>query len=281
MDFETAARMSGSRFVILHGAIARIHRALAQFMIDTHVDEHGMNETNTPVLVRDTAMYGTNQLPKFAEDSYQTTNGWWLIPTSEVPLTNLVADSIIDEAALPLRYTAYTPCFRSEAGAAGRDTKGMIRVHQFGKVEMVSIAHPGQSIKEHERMTECAEDILSILNIPFRTVLLCAGDTGFSATKTYDIEVWLPGQDNGAGKYREISSCSLCNTFQARRMMARFRERETKNIEFLHTLNGSGLAVGRTIIAILENYQKSNGDIEIPDALKPYMDGLDIITANA
>ena len=281
LDFNSAAKISGSRFVFLKSNLARLERALTNFMLDHQVQKFGYTEISPPLMVNEKALFGTGQLPKFSDQQFKTTDDYWLIPTSEVPLTNLVADSIVDEAALPLRYTAYTPCFRSEAGAAGRDTKGMIRVHQFGKVEMVSIAHPEQSIKEHERMTECAEDILSILNLPFRTVLLCSGDTGFSATKTYDIEVWLPGQDNGAGKYREISSCSLCNTFQARRMMARFRERETKNIEFLHTLNGSGLAVGRTIIAILENYQKSNGDIEIPDALKPYMDGLDIITANA
>ncbi len=280
LDFNSAAKISGSRFVFLKSNLARLERALTNFMLDHQVQKFGYTEISPPLMVNEKALFGTGQLPKFSDQQFKTTDDYWLIPTSEVPLTNLVADSIVDEAALPLRYTAYTPCFRSEAGAAGRDTKGMIRVHQFGKVEMVSIAHPGQSIKEHERMTECAEDILSILNIPFRTVLLCAGDTGFSATKTYDIEVWLPGQDNGAGKYREISSCSLCNTFQARRMMARFRERSTKNIEFLHTLNGSGLAVGRTIIAILENYQKSNGDIEIPDALKPYMGGLNIITAN-
>ena len=219
-------------------------------------------------MVNEKALFGTGQLPKFSDQQFKTTDDYWLIPTSEVPLTNLVADSIIDEAALPLRYTAYTPCFRSEAGAAGRDTKGMIRVHQFGKVEMVSIAHPEQSNKEHERMTECAEDILSILNIPFRTVLLCSGDTGFSATKTYDIEVWLPGQN----AYREISSCSNCGDFQARRMNSRYKENDT--IKYLHTLNGSGLAVGRTLIAVMENYQNEDGSIDIPEVLIPYMSGI-------
>ena len=280
LDFNSAAKISGSRFVFLKSSLARLERALTNFMLDHQVQKFGYTEISPPLMVNDTALFGTGQLPKFSDQQFKTTDDYWLIPTSEVPLTNLVADCIIDEIELPLRFTAYTPCFRSEAGAAGRDTKGMIRVHQFGKVEMVSITHPEQSINEHERMTECAEDILSILDIPFRTVLLCSGDTGFSATKTYDIEVWLPGQDDGAGKYREISSCSLCNTFQARRMMARYRERGAKKTEFLHTLNGSGLAVGRTIIAILENYQQGNGDIAVPEALKPYMDGLDVIATN-
>jgi seryl-tRNA synthetase len=246
-------------------------------MLDHQVNKFGYTEVSPPLLVSDKALYGTGQLPKFSDQQFKTTDDYWLIPTSEVPLTNLVSESILDEAELPLRYTAYTPCFRSEAGASGQDTKGMIRVHQFGKVEMVSIVHPDKSDEEHERMTECAEDILRLLGIPYRTVLLCAGDTGFSANKTYDIEAWLPGQDNGKGKYREISSCSLCGSFQARRMMARFRKSSQKDIHFVHTLNGSGLAVGRTIIAILENYQQRDGSIKIPAALQPYMDGKDTI----
>ena len=246
-------------------------------MLDHQVNKFGYTEVSPPLLVSAKALYGTGQLPKFSDQQFKTTDDYWLIPTSEVPLTNLVSESILDEAELPLRYTAYTPCFRSEAGASGQDTKGMIRVHQFGKVEMVSIAHPDKSDEEHERMTECAEDILKLLGIPYRTVLLCAGDTGFSANKTYDIEAWLPGQDNGKGKYREISSCSLCGSFQARRMMARFRKGSQKDIHFVHTLNGSGLAVGRTIIAILENYQQRDGSIKIPAVLQPYMDGKDTI----
>jgi seryl-tRNA synthetase len=246
-------------------------------MLDHQVNKFGYTEVSPPLLVSAKALYGTGQLPKFSDQQFKTTDDYWLIPTSEVPLTNLVSESILDEAELPLRYTAYTPCFRSEAGASGQDTKGMIRVHQFGKVEMVSIAHPDKSDEEHERMTECAEDILKLLGIPYRTVLLCAGDTGFSANKTYDIEAWLPGQDNGKGKYREISSCSLCGSFQARRMMARFRKGSQKDIHFVHTLNGSGLAVGRTIIAILENYQQRDGSIKIPSVLQPYMDGKDTI----
>jgi seryl-tRNA synthetase len=277
LDFSSAAKISGSRFVFLKASLARLERALSNFMLDHQVNKFGYTEVSPPLLVSAKALYGTGQLPKFSDQQFKTTDDYWLIPTSEVPLTNLVSESILDEAELPLRYTAYTPCFRSEAGASGQDTKGMIRVHQFGKVEMVSIAHPDKSDEEHERMTECAEDILKLLGIPYRTVLLCAGDTGFSANKTYDIEAWLPGQDNGKGKYREISSCSLCGSFQARRMMARFRKGSQKDIHFVHTLNGSGLAVGRTIIAILENYQQRDGSIKIPAVLQPYMDGKDTI----
>lgn len=275
MDFETAARMSGSRFVILHGAIARIHRALAQFMIDTHVDEHGMNETNTPVLVRDTAMYGTNQLPKFAEDSYQTTNGWWLIPTSEVTLTNTISGQTLDEADLPLRMTAHSLCFRSEAGSAGKDTSGMLRQHQFEKVEMVSITTPAESLAEHERMTTCAKAILEKLGLAYRIVVLCSGDMGFGARKTHDLEVWLPGQN----KYREISSVSVCGDFQARRMNARYKPLDGSKPEFVHTLNGSGLAVGRALIAVLEIGQQPDGSVELPDALKPYLGGKSYLTS--
>ena len=275
MDFERAGKISGARFVVLSGQLARLERALAQFMLDLHTREFGYVEVAPPILVRDEAAFGTGQLPKFGEDLFRTTNGFWLIPTAEVPLTNLVADEILDEAALPLRFTAWTPCFRSEAGAAGKDTRGMIRQHQFWKVELVSVAHPDRSEEEHERMTSCAEEVLKRLRLPFRTVMLCAGDMGFSARKTYDIEVWLPGQD----KYREISSCSNCGEFQARRMKARFRPREGKGTRFVHTLNGSGLAVGRTLIAILENCQRGNGTIEVPDALRPYMGGMEVIGA--
>jgi len=281
MDFEQAAVVSGARFVFLKGQLARLERAIAQFMLDTHTSENGYVEVNPPLLVHDAALVGTGQLPKFAEDLFKTTNGHWLIPTAEVSLTNIVAEKIVDGAELPLRFTAFTPCFRSEAGAAGRDTRGLIRMHQFGKVEMVSIAHPDHSAAEHERMTECAEDILKRLGLAFRTVVLCSGDTGFSAHKTYDIEVWLPGQDDGAGRYREISSCSNCGDFQARRMKARFRREEGKATEFVHTMNGSGLAVGRTLIAILENYQQEDGSVIIPDALRPYMDGMDRIAPPA
>ena len=242
LDFETAGKISGSRFVILSGAIARMHRALAQFMLDTHVNENGLTETNTPVLVRDEAMRGTGQLPKFAEDSYQTTNGWWLIPTSEVTLTNIVSGLTLDETQLPRRYTAHSLCFRSEAGSAGRDTAGMLRQHQFEKVEMVSVTHPDHSRTELDRMTKCAEGILERLELPYRTVALCVGDMGFGARRTHDIEVWLPGQN----AYREISSCSVCGDFQARRMNARFRPAGGGKPEFVHTLNGSGLAVGRS-----------------------------------
>jgi seryl-tRNA synthetase len=269
MDFETAARLSGARFVVLRGAIARLHRALAQFMLDVHTTENGLTETITPVLVRDEAMVGTNQLPKFAEDSYRTTNGWWLIPTSEVTLTNTVAGEILDESALPIRLTAHTLCFRSEAGSAGKDTSGMLRQHQFEKVEMVSITHPDRSLDEHERMTACAEGILDRLGLPYRTVVLCTGDMGFGARKTHDIEVWLPGQN----RYREISSVSVCGDFQARRMNARFRPAGGGKPEYVHTLNGSGLAVGRALIAVLENGQETDGSVTLPAALHPYLGG--------
>jgi len=269
MDFELAAKISGSRFVILSGAVARLHRALAQFMLDTHINENGLTEVNTPVIVRDEAMIGTGQLPKFAEDSYQTTNGWWLVPTSEVPLTNIVADTIQDDAALPRRFVAHSLCFRSEAGSAGRDTSGMLRQHQFEKVEMVSITKPEDSLDELDRMTKCAEGILERLNLPYRTVVLCTGDMGFGARRTHDIEVWLPGQDT----YREISSCSVCGDFQARRMNARFRRDGEKKPEFVHTLNGSGLAVGRCLIAVLENGQQADGSVELPEVLHSYLGG--------
>jgi len=268
LDFATAAKLSGSRFVVLRGAVVRLHRALAQFMLDTHVDDHGLSETWTPVLVRDEAMYGTNQLPKFAEDSYQTTNGWWLIPTAEVTLTNSVAGEILDWEVLPIRMTAHTQCFRSEAGSAGRDTTGILRQHQFEKVEMVSITTPDQSLAEHDRMTGCAEAILQKLGLPYRVMLLCTGDMGFGATKTHDLEVWLPGQDT----YREISSVSVCGDFQARRMNARFRPDGGKP-DFVHTLNGSGLAVGRCLIAVLENGQQEDGSIDLPEVLWPYLGG--------
>lgn len=269
MDFATAAKLSGSRFVVLRGAVARVHRALAQFMLDLHVDEHGLTEVNSPVLVRDEAMFGTNQLPKFAEDSYQTTNGWWLIPTSEVTMTNFAAGEILDAASLPLRFTAHTLCFRSEAGSAGKDTTGMLRQHQFEKVEMVSLTHPDDSRAEHDRMTRCAETVLERLGLPYRTVVLCTGDMGFGAQKTHDIEVWLPGQ----GRYREISSVSVCGDFQARRMNARFRPADGGKPEFLHTLNGSGVAVGRCLIAVLENGQSADGSVNLPEALHPYLKG--------
>jgi seryl-tRNA synthetase len=277
MDFESAARMSGARFVVLRAGIARLERALGQFMIDVQTQEHGYTEVSPPLLVRDRAMFGTGQLPKFAEDLFHTTDGYWLIPTAEVPLTNTVADQVTDEAALPLRLTALTPCFRSEAGASGRDTRGMIRQHQFQKVEMVSITAPEQSEPEHERMVECAESILKRLELPFRTMLLCAGDMGPSARKTYDLEVWLPSQKT----YREISSCSNCGDFQARRMDARFKRTGEKGSRFVHTLNGSGLAVGRTLVAVMENYQDENGGIAIPQALHPYMRGLSRIGPEA
>ncbi|SMX28898.1 Serine--tRNA ligase [Pelagimonas phthalicica] len=269
MDFETAAKTSGSRFVMLKGAVARIHRALAQFMIDTHVDQNGLQEVNSPVLVRDDAMYGTDKLPKFGEDSYQTTNGWWLVPTSEVPLTYTVAGDIVEESALPIRMTAHTLCFRSEAGSAGKDTSGMLRQHQFEKVEMVSITHPTQSDAEQQRMLDCAQGILETLGIPYRTVTLCTGDMGFGARRTYDIEAWLPGQN----AYREISSVSTTGDFQARRMNARFRPADGGKPEFLHTLNGSGLAVGRCLIAVLENGQQADGSVKLPEALGPYLGG--------
>ncbi|MCK4946712.1 MAG: serine--tRNA ligase [Alphaproteobacteria bacterium] len=270
MDFETAAKMSGSRFVLLRGGIARLERAIAQFMLDTHTQEHGYTELSVPLLVRDQAVFGTGQLPKFAEDLFKATTGHWLIPTAEVPLTNTVRDSIVPIGDLPLRLTALTHCFRSEAGAAGKDTRGMIRQHQFYKVEMVSITEPEKSEEEHERMTDCAETILKKLDLAFRTVTLCTGDMGFSARKTYDIEVWLPGQNT----YREISSCSNCGDFQARRMMARYKKEGDKSTRYVHTLNGSGVAVGRCLIAVLENYQQPDGSVIIPDVLKPYMGGI-------
>lgn len=269
MDFETAAKLSGARFVLLSGAIARIHRALAQFMLDTHCDINGLTEVWTPVLVLEDMLYGTGQLPKFGEDSYKTTDGWWLVPTAEVTLTNIVNGLIIKETYLPRRYVADTQCFRSEAGSAGRDTAGMLRQHQFEKVEMVSITHPDASAAEHARMTGLAEDILTRLELPFRTMDLCAGDTGFGATRTHDIEVWLPGQNT----YREISSVSVCGDFQARRMNARFRPENGGKPEFVHTLNGSGLAVGRALIAVLENGQTEDGGVTLPAALHPYLGG--------
>jgi seryl-tRNA synthetase len=332
MDFETAAKLSGARFVVLKGALARLERALAQFMLDLHTSVHGYTEINPPLLVRDDTMFGTAQLPKFADDQFAThgpinpddwidfvdrlaprdeywepvglpvvendgttrtkyrlnreglilaeqfraaKNRYWLIPTAEVPLTNLVREDITDEAKLPMRVTAGTPCFRAEAGAAGKDTRGMIRQHQFDKVELVSITTPEQSGAEHERMTACAETVLKRLELPFRTMVMSTGDMGFAAEKTYDIEVWLPGQ----GMYREISSCSNCGDFQARRMNARYRPKDAKNPRFVHTLNGSGVAVGRALIAVLENYQEEDGSIRIPDALKPYMGGLTKIEA--
>ena len=273
LDFETAGKMSGSRFVIMSGAIARIHRALAQFMLDTHINENGLTETNTPVLVRESAMQGTGQLPKFGEDSYQTTNGWWLIPTSEVTLTNIVSGLTVEEHTLPRRYTAHSLCFRSEAGSAGRDTAGMLRQHQFEKVEMVSITHPDYARQELDRMTKCAEGILESLDLPYKTVTLCVGDMGFGARRTHDIEVWLPGQN----AYREISSCSSCGDFQARRMNARFKPATGGKPEFLHTLNGSGLAVGRCLIAVLENGQQNDGSVVIPDVLHKYMGNSSLI----
>jgi seryl-tRNA synthetase len=276
LDFETAAKLSGSRFVVLRGAMARLHRALAQFMLDTHVNEHGLSETITPVLVRDEAMFGTGQLPKFTEDSYQTTNGWWLIPTSEVTLTNTVAGDVLEEADLPIRMTAHTQCFRSEAGSAGRDTAGMLRQHQFEKVEMVSITHPDQSRAELDRMTGCAQAILEKLGLPYRTVVLCTGDMGAGARRTHDIEVWLPGQNT----YREISSVSVCGDFQARRMNARFKPEAGGKPEFVHTLNGSGLAVGRCLIAVLENGQQSDGSVALPSVLHGYLGGKTQITAD-
>ena len=273
MDFETATKLSGSRFVVLRGSVARLHRALAQFMLDTHINEHGLTETMTPVLVREEAMFGTNQLPKFSDDSYQTTNGWWLIPTSEVTLTNTSANAITLESSLPIRMTAHTQCFRSEAGSAGKDTAGMLRQHQFEKVEMVSITHPNDSLAEHERMTNCAKAILEKLDLPYRVMLLCSGDTGFGAQKTNDLEVWLPGQQT----YREISSVSVCGDFQARRMNARYKPSSGGKPEFVHTLNGSGLAVGRCLIAVLENGQQEDGSVKLPEILKNYLGGKTVI----
>ena len=275
MDFDTAAKLSGARFVVLNGAMARLHRALAQFMLDTHTEEHGLAEAITPVLVRPEMMFGTGQLPKFGEDSYQTTNGWWLIPTAEVTLTNFINGETVEEDSLPRRYVAHTNCFRSEAGSAGRDTAGMLRQHQFEKVEMVSITTPEQSEAEHARMTECAQNILEKLGLPYRTVKLCTGDMGAGARRTHDLEVWLPGQN----RYREISSVSTCGDYQARRMNARFKPKAGGKPEFLHTLNGSGLAVGRTLIAVLENGQEADGSVTLPTALHPWLRGKTRITA--
>ncbi|HSJ78661.1 MAG TPA: serine--tRNA ligase, partial [Erythrobacter sp.] len=275
MDFETGARLSGARFTFLRGDMARLHRALGQFMLDVQTREHGYEECNPPVLVGDDAMYGTDKLPKFAEDSFCTTNGRWLISTSEVSLTASVMGELLDEGALPMRLTALTLCFRSEAGAAGRDTRGFIRQHQFEKCELVSIVRPEDSEAEHQRMVRAAETILERLNLPYRKLLLCTGDMGFGARKTYDLEVWLPGQ----GAYREISSCSNTGDFQARRMNTRYRVAgEQKKTEFVHTLNGSGLAVGRTWVAVIENYQNNDGSVTVPDALLPYMGGVTKLT---
>jgi seryl-tRNA synthetase len=270
MDFSTAAKLAGSRFVVLRGALAKLERALGQFMIDLHTTEHGYQEVAVPLLVNSATMYGTGQLPKFETDSFQTTDGRWLIPTAEVALTNLVAGEIVDQRVLPIRVTALSDCFRSEAGAAGRDTRGMLRQHQFRKVELVCITHPDESAAEHERMTKCAEHVLTALDLPFRRVLLCAGDTGFGSARTYDLEVWLPGQQG----WREISSCSNCREFQARRMNGRFRTPDGKGVGFVHTLNGSGVAVGRALIAVMENWQRADGSILVPDALRRYMGGL-------
>ncbi|SFR78565.1 serine--tRNA ligase [Sphingomonas jatrophae] len=273
LDFETGVALAGARFTLLRGPVARLARALGQYMLDTLTAVHGFEEVVPPLLVRDEAMFGTGQLPKFAEDLFRTTDGRWLISTAEVSLTNIVAGKILDEGALPLRFTALTPCFRSEAGAAGRDTRGLIRQHQFDKVEMVSIVPPEQSEAEHERMTACAEDILTRLGLPFRRMKLCTGDMGFSAARTYDLEVWLPGQ----GRYREISSCSTCTDFQARRMNARFRPDGSKATRFVHTLNGSGLAVGRTLVAVLENYQQADGSVVVPEVLRPRLGNLSVL----
>ena len=273
LDFETAAKLSGARFAVLRGALARLHRAIANFMIELHTEEHGYTEVMPPYLVRDHVLYGTGQLPKFGDDLFRTTGDFWLIPTAEVPLTNLVAGDLLDEAALPLRVTALTPCFRSEAGAAGKDTRGMLRQHQFDKVEMVSIAHPERSEEELERMTSCAEEVLKRLGLRYRVVVLSTGDMGFGARKTHDIEVWLPGQ----GAFREISSCSNCWDFQARRMNARFRPATGKGTRFVHTLNGSGVAVGRALIAVMETYQRADGSFEIPEVLRPFMGGMSAI----
>jgi seryl-tRNA synthetase len=274
MDFAAASKMSGARFVVMKGKLARLERAIAQFMLDLHTSEEGgYTEVNPPLLVRDKAAYGVGQLPRFAEDMFHTDNGFWLIPTAELPLTNLAAELVLDEKVLPLRYTAFSPCFRSEAGAAGKDTRGMIRQHQFPKVELVSIATPEQSDEEHKRMTGRAEEVLRRLGLPFRTIVLCGGDMGPASRKTFDIEVWLPGQQ----AYREISSCSNCGDYQARRMNARYRPKEGKGTRFVHTLNGSGLAVGRTLVAILENYQNEDGSVTVPEALLPYMGGLTVI----
>ncbi|MGB0572167.1 MAG: serine--tRNA ligase [Alphaproteobacteria bacterium] len=277
MDFETAAELSGSRFVILKGALARMERALADFMLDIHTDEYAYTEISPPLLVRDDVLFGTGQLPKFADDLFRTEDGRWLIPTAEVPLTNMVAGKILEAAELPVRVTAHTSCFRAEAGAAGRDTRGMLRQHQFYKVELVSVVAPDESEAELDRMTNCAEEILKRLGLPYRLVVLCSGDTGFGAAKTHDIEVWMPGQ----ATYREISSCSNTRSFQARRMNARYRPAgDGQGPEHVHTLNGSGVAVGRALIAILENYQNEDGSVTVPEALRPYMAGLEMIRAD-
>ncbi|MEA3534795.1 serine--tRNA ligase [Rhizobium sp. CC-YZS058] len=270
MDFERAAKLSGARFTVLTGHLARLERALGQFMLDLHTGEHGYTEVSSPLMVRDDAMYGTGQLPKFAEDLFRTTDGRWLIPTAEVTLTNLVRDEILEQEKLPLRFTALTPSFRSEAGSAGRDTRGMLRQHQFWKCELVSITDADSAVEEHERMTACAEEVLKRLGLHYRVMTLCTGDMGFGARKTYDLEVWLPGQDT----YREISSCSVCGDFQARRMNARYRARDEKALKFVHTLNGSGTAVGRCLIAVMENYLNEDGSVTVPDALLPYMGGV-------
>jgi seryl-tRNA synthetase len=269
MDFEAAAKLSGSRFVVLKQGLARLERAIGQFMLDVHIGEHGYTEVNPPLLVHDAVMFGTAQLPKFVDDQFRTTTDLWLIPTAEVPLTNLVRESIVEEAELPMRLTALTPCFRAEAGAAGKDTRGMIRQHQFIKVELVSITTPESSRDEHERMLSCAEEVLRRLDLHYRVMTLCAGDMGFPSQKTYDIEVWLPGQN----MYREISSCSVCGEFQARRMNARYRTKEGRAVRHVHTLNGSGVAVGRALIAVMENYQQDDGSIAVPKVLQPYMGG--------
>lgn len=274
MDFEAAAKISGARFVVMKGQIARLERAIAQFMLDHQTGTNGYTEHYVPYMVNDAAMYGTGQLPKFAEDLFRTTDGRWLIPTAEVSLTNLVRETILEEGSLPMRLTAYTPCFRAEAGSAGRDTRGIIRQHQFSKVELVSITTPEQSREELERMTGCAESVLQALGLPYRVMRLCTGDMGFGSRMTYDLEVWLPGQNS----YREISSCSVCGDFQARRMDARYKPADGKGTRYVHTLNGSGLAVGRTMVAILENYQNADGSVTIPEALRPYMGGAEKIT---
>lgn len=273
MDFEGAAKLAGSRFVVLKGQLARLERALGQFMLDLHTKEHGYMEMSPPLLVRDEIVFGTGQLPKFSDDLFRTSDGRWLIPTAEVPLTNLVRDMIISEAELPMRFCALTPCFRSEAGSAGRDTRGMLRQHQFNKVELVAISKPEDSLIENEYMVACAEEVLKRLKLPYRVVLLSTGDLGFSARYTFDIEAWLPGQ----GCYREISSCSVCGDFQARRMNARFRRQVDKRLDYVHTLNGSGVAVGRALIAVMENYQNGDGSVTIPDVLRPYMGGMERI----
>ncbi len=274
LDFKAGVKISGSRFVLLRGKLALLERALSSFMLDTHLNEFGFEEVSPPYIVKEDALFGTGQLPKFSEDLFNTTDDRWLIPTAEVPLTNIVSNEIIDKKILPLRFVANTPCFRSEAGAAGADTRGMIRQHQFSKVEMVFITNPLDSNQELESLVVCAESILQKLNLPYRVMKLCSGDVGFSAKKTYDLEVWLPGQNKGTGTYREISSCSNCGDFQARRMNAKFKDKETNQIDFLHTLNGSGLAIGRTMIAILENYQQIDGSVMIPEVLVPYMKGI-------